>query len=126
MGDGIQVEITNRGAFDAALAEMRAEVKDPRLALAAAAKELATRAGAAAPHASGRLAGSHRATPTGEGNRYRITVDTPYAAVQHWGWPGHDIKRKPWLVATWLRDSGPLTKAAEAVQAGIDKAAART
>jgi hypothetical protein len=105
---------------------MRTSVKEPRLALAAAAKELASKAAAAAPRLSGRLAGSHRATPAGEATRYRITADTPYAAVQHWGWPGHDIKRKPWIVATWLRDSGPLEAAAAAVQAAIDNAAART
>lgn len=126
MADGVSVEITNLAAFDAAMAEIHTSVKEPRLALAAAAKELASKAAAAAPRLSGRLAGSHRAIPTGEATRYRVSVDTPYAAVQHWGWPGHDIKRKPWIVATWLRDSGPLTAAATALQAAIDKAAART
>ena len=53
-------------------------------------------------------------------------ADTAYAAVIHWGWPGHGIKRQPWLVATWLRDPGPMDAAADAVQADIDKAAART
>jgi phage-related minor tail protein len=124
MADSFEVKVTNAAAFDAAIGEIRAGLHEPKDPLDAAARELVTVAAAAAPRASGRLAGSHRALPA-SGNRVRVVADTPYAAVQHWGWPAHSIRRKPWLVATWLRDRRPLDKAAESVQAGIDKAAGR-
>ena len=125
MADGLTVEATNGPAFQACLDEIRRQVAEPVDALNAAGRQLVTEAAAAAPRATGRLAGSHRLLPAA-GRRVRLTADTPYAAAIHWGWPGHGIKRRPWLVATWLRSSRPMDKAADALQAGIDKAAART
>ena len=123
--EGLSVRATNGPAFDAALDTMRRDLADVQGPLAAAARELASKAAASAPRRLGRLAGSHRVIPAGR-NRVRVDADTPYAAAIHWGWPGHGIKRQPWLVATWLRDPGPLEAASNAIQADIDKAAART
>ena len=123
--DGLTVRATNGPAFDAALSTMARDIADLQGPLAAAARELAAKASAAAPRRSGRLAGSHRVIAAGP-KKVRVVADTAYAAVIHWGWPGHGIKRQPWLVATWLRDPAPMDAAAEAVQADIDKAAART
>lgn len=125
MADGLTVEATNGAKFDAALARMAHDVADVSGPLGAAARELVAKASAAAPRRSGRLAGAHRALPDGP-KRARVVADTPYAAVVHWGWPGHGIRRQPWLVATWLRDPGPLDKMTAEVQASIDKAAAAT
>lgn len=122
---GISVEVANRAKFDAALGQMGRDVADVSGPLAAAAKDLVVRAAANAPKRSGRLAGSHRALPDGP-RRARVVADTPYAAAVHWGWPAHGIRRQPWLVATWLREPGPLNAMAGAVQSNIDKAAART
>jgi cytochrome bd-type quinol oxidase subunit 1 len=53
-------------------------------------------------------------------------VDTPYAAAIHWGWTTHGIRRRPWVVATWLRNTAPLDKMGAALQADYDKAANAT
>ena len=125
MADGFTVEATNGAKFAACLDQIRSETAEPKAALDAAARQLVIAAAAAAPRRTGRLAGSHRVLPAA-GKSVRVTADTPYAAPIHWGWPGHGISRQPWLVATWLRDRRPMDKAVEAVQAGIDKAAAST
>jgi hypothetical protein len=121
----LEIRVTNAAAFNAALAQARAGLAEPAAPLNAAARELTVAAAAAAPRRSGRLAGAHRALPA-TGKRVAIVADTPYAAALHWGWPEHNIARRPWLVATWLRNPKPLEKAGEAIQAGLDKAAART
>jgi hypothetical protein len=125
MADQVTVRVTNEAAFSSALADMRAGVAAPTGPLEAAGRELVRAAQAAAPRLSGRLAGSHRALPAA-GHTVRVTADTPYAAVIHWGWPGHGIRRQLWLVATWLRNPAPVQKMSEQIQAGIDKAAAAT
>lgn len=125
MSDGLTVEAKNGPAFQACLDEIRAQVTEPKAALSAAGAELIAEAAATAPRRTGRLAGAHRLLPR-TGKSVRVTVDTPYADPIHWGWPGHGIKRQPWLVATWLRSSRPMTKATETLQAGIDTAAAKT
>ncbi|HZZ55699.1 MAG TPA: HK97 gp10 family phage protein [Trebonia sp.] len=125
MADGLTVEATNGPAFQACLEEIRRDVAEPKEALAAAGAELVAEATANAPRRTGRLAGSHRLLPL-TGKSVRVTNAAPYAAVIHWGWPAHGIKRQPWLVATWLRSTRPMVKATEAVQATIDKASART
>jgi hypothetical protein len=123
--DQIKVEAVNGPAFLAALARMRADLADPKDALETAARTLTPTAQANAPHVSGRLAGAHRVLPP-SAKKVRITVDVPYAAPIHWGWPAHGISRQEWLVATWKRDPAPLEKMSATVQAGIDKAAAAT
>ena len=123
--DGLTVEATNGPAFDAAINRMTKDLTDLSGPLQAAGRELAVKAQAAAPRRTGRLAGSHRVLPDGQ-KKVRVTADTPYAAVIHWGWPGHGISRQPWLVATWLRDPTPLNSMSESIQANIDKAAAST
>jgi hypothetical protein len=125
MADGYDVEMTNLAAFSAAMAAIRRDVAEPKDGLNAAAAQAISDAQAAAPRLSGRLAGAHRALPAA-GARVRLVVDTPYAAVIHWGWPGHGIRRQPWLVATWMRQRAPLDRMARALQSDIDKAAAKT
>jgi hypothetical protein len=122
---GFEVRVVNAAAFNNALAQARAGLAEPKAPLDAAARELAQAAAAAAPRRSGRLAGAHRALPS-SGKRVRILADTPYAAALHWGWPEHNIARRPWLVATWLRNPKPLERAGEAIQKDLDRAAART
>jgi hypothetical protein len=125
MADDYTAEMVNAAAFDRALSAMRASLAEPKQPLAAAAAQAVTDAQAAAPRLTGRLAGAHRAlAPSGQ--RVRLVVDTPYAAVIHWGWPAHGIRRQPWLVATWLRNPAPLDRMARAVQADIDREAAKT
>ena len=123
--DGLTVEATNGPAFDNAIARMAKDLTDISGPLQAAARELAVKAQAAAPRRTGRLAGSHRVLPDGT-KKVRVEADTPYAAVIHWGWPGHGISRQPWLVATWLSDPAPLNSMTGEIQSNIDKAAAST
>lgn len=125
MTDGYSAEITNAAAFDAALAAIHRDLADLAAPLRAAAAQLASDAAAVAPRLTGRLAGSHRVLPAGP-NRVRVTADTPYAAPIHWGWPGHDIRRQPWLVAEWMRSERSRDKLADGIQTDIDKAAAKT
>jgi hypothetical protein len=125
MADQVTVKVTNEAAFTSALADMRAGVASPTEPLAAAGRELVRAAQAATPRRSGRLAGSQRALPAA-GHTIRVVAGTPYAAVIHWGWPGHGIRRQPWLIATWLRNPAPLARMSEGIQAGLDKGAART
>jgi hypothetical protein len=122
--DGYQVQITNQVAFDAALAAAAATVADLKGPLGETAGQAITDAVAACPRLTGRLAGAHHALPAQE-RRVRLVCDTPYAAVIHWGWPGHGIRRQPWLVATWMRNPAPIERMGRAVQAGLDRAAAK-
>jgi hypothetical protein len=123
--DAISVDALNGPAFTAALDEIRHDLDDLREPLEATGRRLVSAASAAAPHLTGRLAAAHRALPAGP-KTVRVIADTPYAAVIHWGWPGHGISRRPWLVATWLRDTAPMDALAAGLQSGIDKAAAKT
>lgn len=125
MADTVAYQVTNAAAFEGALTADVDVVKDLKGPLGAAARELLSLAQAAAPHLTGRLAGAHRAQPA-QASRVRIVADTPYAAVIHWGWPGHDIRRQPWLVAVWQRTPTPLAKMAESIQSALDKNAAKT
>ena len=107
----VSVEVTNGAAFDGLpRPQIRKTVSDPR----DAARGRRPRAGRRRPGgrpAPYRPAG--RLAPAGPGRPrpVRVTADTPYAAAIHWGWPGHGIRRQPWLVATWLRNPAPLAKA---------------
>jgi hypothetical protein len=125
MADGFTVEASNAAGWDAMLRDIRGDLDHLADPTSTAATELVNAASPAAPRRTGRLAGAGHVTRNG-GNGARITVDTPYAAPVHWGWPGHGISRQPWLVATWLREARPLDKMTDAVQANIDKAAERT
>jgi len=125
VADAITVEAVNGPAFAAALEDAKKAATEPKEALAALARVLVPAAQAAAPKRTGRLAGSHKAEAA-EPSKVRVVTDTPYAAVIHWGWPGHGIRAQKWLVATWLRDPGPLDAATTKIQAGLDQASAKT
>jgi hypothetical protein len=123
MGDGYTVEVTNQAAFDAAMAAAAAAVADTTAELVTAGRQ--TISAASPPRRTGRMASSARVTQAGP-NRARMTVDTPYAAPIHWGWPAHGIRRQLWLVAEWLRNPAPLEGMGRAIQEKFDRAAART
>jgi hypothetical protein len=125
VADSIDVQWTNEAAFGAAMADIRQELAEPRRELDAGGKQLVAEAAVNSPRLTGRMAGAHRALPAA-GKRVSLIIDTPYAAPIHWGWPGHGIGRRPWVVATWLRSSGPVDAMAGALQDSVDRAAART
>jgi hypothetical protein len=125
MADSYTIQIANKAAFDSMLADVTATFADMREPLTAGARELLAEGQAAAPKRTGRLAASHQAL-AGERQRIRIVATAPYAAPIHWGWPGHGIRRQPWLTATWLRSPTPMGKITDTVQGKIDRAASRT
>jgi hypothetical protein len=120
--DGVSIDVTNAGAFDAAMAAARTAAVEPKAALEAMAK--AALVEASPPRRTGRLAGSGSATPEGP-TRVRVTYSADYAAPIHWGWPRHDIERHAFAIAALRRDK-PLAAATAGVQAALDKAAAKT
>ena len=124
MADGYAVVVVNGPAFAAAIADIGKALAKPAGPLADAAR--ATLDAATPPRLTGRLAAAGRVVPAPSGNRARITVDTDYAAVIHWGWPRHGIARRPWITAAFRRDPKPLDAMAAGIQADIDTAAART
>lgn len=125
MSEGIEVQWTNQAAFGAAMGELRAELEQPRRELDAGAKRLAEEAATNSPRMTGRMAGAHHVLPAA-GKRVSLVIDTPYAAPIHWGSPRQGISRRPWVVATWLRSTGPLEAMAGALQDSADRAASRT
>ena len=122
MSDGVEIRATNGPAFLRALTQATQSVGDMSGPLAAGATMLVAASVAASPRRTGRLAASHRMTRIGR-NRVRISVDTPYAAVVHWGWPAHGIRRQPWVVAVYQRDNAWETRMEDEQQAALDKAA---
>jgi len=126
VADSVDVRITNEAAFRSMLDGITADLREPKEPLDAVGAALLPAARDAAPHASGELASAHAGAYLGAG-RWRLTVDTPYAAALHWGWPGHGIRRRPWVVATWLRNQDQyLERMADAQQKQLDKEAAKT
>lgn len=125
MADTVQVRVANAAQFDAALSRMMADLRDAREPITAVGDGLLPAARTAAPHGSGALAAAHSGAFIGPG-RFRITVDTPYAAALHWGWPGHGIRRRPWITATWLRNQDQyMDRMADAQQSALDREAAK-
>lgn len=125
MAEGIEVQWTNQAAFGAAMAELRAELEQPRRELDAGAKALAREAATNSPRLTGRMAGAHHVLPAA-GKRVSLVIDTPYAAPIHWGSPRQGIRRRPWVVATWLRSDASRDAMAAALQDSADRAASRT
>ena len=121
-----EVATPNLAAFNAALAGMAAELGDLSGPIGDVARTTLTEAVAASPKASGAMAAAHRAGAGWHKGSAGIVVDAVYAAPQHWGWRGHGIARKPWIVAFWRRDGAWPAKFSQDLQAIIDKEAART
>jgi hypothetical protein len=120
------VDWTNRAAFDAAMAGLAADLSDLAAPVAACARSTVSAAAAMAPRRSGALANAHRAGPGWHKGAAGITVQSVYAAPQHWGWKAHGIARKPWIVAFWRRDAAWPNRFTDDLQAIIDKETART
>lgn len=123
--EGVEVRATNGPAFFGALSAMAAGLADLREPLDAAATLVVAAARAAAPRRTGHLAGAHTVARSSR-NRLRVTVATPYAAPVHWGWPAHGIRRQPWVVASFNRDTAWMDRMTAGVQADLDREAART
>ena len=85
-------------------------LKDLKVAHAEAAGIVAEAAMAGAPRRSGRLAGSIRPSGTKAAAIVRAGgARIPYAGVQEYGWPGHNIPAQPYIVpaahdteSTWI------------------------
>lgn len=122
----IDVDWTNRAAFDAAMAGLTADLSDLGGPVNSVARAVLAGAVAASPKASGAMASAHRAGAGWHKGSAGITVDTRYAAPQHWGWRLHGIARKPWVVAVFRRDGGWPARFVDDLQSIIDKEAART
>jgi hypothetical protein len=126
VADGVELTITNEAGFRSFLAGLVDHLRDARPQLDAVGAPLTADARAVAPEDTGRLAGAHSGSYVGE-NRYRIVVDTPYAAAIHWGWPAHGIHRRPWIVATFRRNEDRYIDAmADAEQQALDREAGKT
>jgi hypothetical protein len=122
----IDVEVRNRVAFDGMLTALQAGFGDmggPVMAGAGTLIVAAARVGS--PRRRGQMAARHSIALHGR-NRLRITVDTDYAAPIHWGWPAHGIKRQPWVVATFNRDTAWMDRMEADAQKLIDQEAAKT
>jgi hypothetical protein len=125
VADGYAVVVANGPAFEAAMTEIQRDLANPAGPLDATARATLDASRAGAPRLTGRLAGAGRVEEGGPG-RARLLVDTDYAAPIHWGWPAHNIRRRPWVTAAFRRDPKPMAALAKGIQADIDKAAAKT
>jgi hypothetical protein len=127
MVDSIDVQALNGPKFQAALAGLAEDLRSGlRAQVEAMAKTTVAEAQARAPRRSGRLAGAHRVGGATGTNRVAMVVDTPYAPVQHWGWPAHGIARRLWLVGTWRGSAAVQQGFADSIQGVIDRRAGQT
>ena len=96
------------------------DLADLKAAHAEAARTVATAAQAGAPMRTGRLSASIRGSGTKTGAVVRAGgARIPYAAVQEFGWPRHNIPGQPYLVPA-ARETEPEWRAAyEAAVAAI-------
>lgn len=77
------------------------DLSDLKETNATVATYVATRSAAAAPHRSGRLAGSVRPNAAATNATVRAGgAAIPYAGVIHWGWPAHHITGRPFIADT--------------------------
>src|SRR5215471_7521628 len=123
--DGVELKVTNAAGFASMLTGVVKGLGDMKGPLEAAGTVILPAARAAAPKRSGNLQAAHSGRYLGR-NRWRLTVDVPYAAAVHWGWPAHGIRRQPWVVASFLRDQSWMERMDAAQQAALDKEAAKT
>lgn len=123
--DGLTIRATNGPGFLHAMTAAVGAVGDMSGPMAAGGGILLAACIANAPRGTGNLARAHRLAKAGR-NRLRLTVDTPYAAPLHWGWPAHGIKRRPWIVSTFNRNTAWLDRMEAAEQEALDRAAGAT
>lgn len=96
---GIQVEGAKQ--LRATLKRAGADLSDLKAANADAAKVVEQAAGPAAPHVSGRLAGSGRSSGTATAGIVRFGGSSVrYANPIHWGWPARNIEPHPFVSDT--------------------------
>lgn len=122
--DGMDVRFVNESAFVGLLADLGRELRDLHTPMTDAGTAMVSSARTGAPHRTGRMAASISGSYTGP-NRYTLTVAHPGAAAVHWGWPGHGIRRQPWVVARWWKDQTWLDRAGAGVQSLLDTAAGK-
>jgi len=113
---------SNAGQLTAMLHAITGDLANMTGPLAGVVGLVVAAAQAGSPRRSGRTVGAHTGRVTGP-TRARVTVDTPYAAAVHWGWPAHGIKRQPWVVATFNRNTAWMDRLERDTQTGLDKRA---
>jgi len=118
------IEVRNLAAFDGALDGVARNLGDLRDAVTAAGAAAVESFKAGAPHRTGAMAAAHSGRYTGA-NRYDVVVAHPGAAAVHWGWPGHGIRRQPWTVARFHRQTTWADRLADGLQAVLDKEATK-
>lgn len=126
MTDDVTVEWVNRAAVDTMFAGITADLEALGDPITAALRAVVVpAAAAAAPHATGRLAGSHDAGRGGDKLTGRVTNAAPYARMVHDG--TRYVPARPWLVQTVDATAPQWTDAVTAaLQADLDERAART
>jgi hypothetical protein len=93
MSRSAQVQVQGGRAFRKAMADAGIDIADLKQAHAEAAATVAAAARPAAPHRSGKLAGSIRSSGTKTAGVVRAGgAAVPYAQPIHWGWPRRHIK----------------------------------
>jgi hypothetical protein len=124
VAEGVEVRVVNQAAFDGALGALAKEMADLRAELTDAGAVALEAARTGAPRRTGAMAAAHEGTYRGR-NRYSIVVAHPGASAVHWGWPGHGIRRQPWVVSRFNRDRHWEDRLADGLQAALDKEAAK-
>lgn len=94
----VHVEVPGLRKLRRDLRAMGDDLADLRAASTEAAGIVADAASDRAPHLSGKLAASVRASNTTTGARVAAGGPTvPYAGPIHWGWPAHNIAPHPFI-----------------------------
>lgn len=95
MTDTSRVEVVGGAHFRATMDAAAGDLEDMAQAEERAGQLIRQRASQLAPVVTGALARSINASTAGAG----VTVgsDQPYAGVQEYGWPGHNIVAQPFL-----------------------------
>lgn len=102
--------------FIKTLQALGVEVNDLKAAWGRIGNIVVKEAQSRAPKVSGALAGSIRASNAKGGATVRAgRARVPYAAVQHWGWPGHNIE------GTYYLTNAADAKRAEVIEAVSDE-----
>lgn len=89
-GAGAEVEVVGADRLAFTTSRVADQLGDLSSINGTVARYTATRASAMAPRQTGRLAASIRGTSTA--TESRVSAGAPYAAVQEFGWPGHNIE----------------------------------
>lgn len=102
---GSRIQVTGLRETIRSLERLGTEVKDLKDAFKRIGNLVVDDAQAGAPKKSGALAGSIRASNTKNRSTIRSgSAKVPYAGVQEWGWPRHNIEGSHYLVSAVERN----------------------